>query len=141
MTDPFDLERFVRAQAPVYKRVTEELRQGSKESHWMWFIFPQFRGLGSSAMAQRFALASRPEAEAYLAHPILGARLRECTEFVNAVQHRTVEQIFGYPDDLKFRSSMTLFDLVSGEAVFRTALDKYFAGKPDSTTAQLLRDG
>ncbi len=105
----------------------------------MWFVFPQIRGLGSSAMAERYGIGSRQEAEAYLAHPVLGPRLRECTELVNAVPNTSVERIFGYPDDLKFRSSMTLFSAVTGEEdVFRTALEKYFDGQPDpATTARL----
>jgi len=101
----------------------------------MWFVFPQLRGFGSSSMAEKYGIASRAEAEAYLAHPVLGPRLRECTELVNAVQNRSIEEIFGYPDDLKFRSCMTLFSSVTNENdVFRTALDKYFNGEPDPAT-------
>src|SRR5947209_14351071 len=120
-SDPFRLERFVQAQSGVYSRVLEELRAAEKRSHWMWFIFPQLSGLGSSEMAQRFAISGRSEALAYLAHPVLGPRLRECTGLVNAASPgRGVEQIFGYPDDLKFRSSVTLFDAVApDQAVFR----------------------
>src|SRR3974390_3102694 len=109
MTDPFDLERFVDAQAPVYRQVLSELSHGRKQSHWMWFVFPQLAGLGHSAMAQRYALSSRKEAVAYLGHAILGPRLQECTALVNAVEGQTIRQILGSPDDLKFRSSMTLF--------------------------------
>src|SRR5947209_7708083 len=111
--DPFRLERFVQAQSGVYSRVLQELRSGEKRSHWMWFIFPQIAGLGSSEMAQRFAISGRSEALAYLAHPVLGPRLHQCTGLVNAASpNRRVEQIFGYPDDLKFRSSITLFQAV-----------------------------
>jgi uncharacterized protein (DUF1810 family) len=137
--DPYDLERFVIAQNPVYDDVVAELRAGSKESHWMWFVFPQLRGLGSSSMANRYGISSREEAEAYLQHPILGARLRECTRLVNQVEGRSVEQIFGYPDDLKFRSSMTLFaQAASGNEGFLQAIEKYFGGKPDQRTLNLL---
>src|ERR1700748_1968409 len=107
--DPPALKRFVDAQDAVYPRVVIELRAGHKQSHWMWFIFPQLRGLGSSPMAERYGIGSREEAEAYISHPVLGPRLRECTEIVNAVQDASIEQILGYPDNLKFRSSMTLF--------------------------------
>src|SRR5689334_19480102 len=105
MTDPFDFQRFVDAQAEVYSRVIMELRQGRKRSHWMWFIFPQLAGLGHSAMAQRFAIASAEEAAAYLAHPTLGPRLRECAALVNAIEGRAIREILGSPDDLKFCSS------------------------------------
>ena len=116
-----------------------ELRAGRKRSHWMWFIFPQLRGLGHSPTAQYFAIRSRAEAEAYLRHPVLGARLRECTRLVNAVEGRGVGDIFGFPDDLKFRSSMTLFaEVAPDDAVFRQALDKYFEGEPDERTMELL---
>jgi uncharacterized protein (DUF1810 family) len=138
--EPFDLERFVEAQDPVYDRVCAELRNGRKSSHWMWFIFPQLRGLGSSAMAEKFSIASRDEAHAYLDHPILGPRLLECTALVNQIVSRSIEQIFGYPDDLKFRSSMTLFASVApGAQVFKDALEKYFAGESDTRTLDLLR--
>jgi len=138
MTDPFNLQRFVDAQAPVYPRVIAELRQGRKQSHWMWFIFPQLAGLGHSAMARRFAIASREEAAAYLAHGILGPRLRECTSLVNAVEGRTVTEILGSPDDVKFCSSMTLFSAVSSDEEFARAIEKYYAGKPDPRTLDLL---
>jgi uncharacterized protein (DUF1810 family) len=124
MTDPFDLQRFVDAQAPIYSRVVEELRRGQKQSHWMWFIFPQLAGLGHSAMAQRFAISSREEAVAYLAHDVLGPRLRECTALVNAVEGRTILKILGSPDDLKFCSSMTLFNAVASDPEFAEALSK-----------------
>ena len=138
MTDPFDLGRFVDAQAPVYSHVVSELRQGKKQSHWMWFIFPQLAGLGNSAMAQRYALCSRDEAKAYLGHAILGPRLRECTVLVNAVEGRTIRQILGSPDDLKFRSSMTLFAAVSPEPAFAAAIRKFYGGTPDQKTLELL---
>jgi uncharacterized protein (DUF1810 family) len=138
MTDPFDLERFVDAQAPVYPHVLSELRQGRKQSHWMWFIFPQLAGLGHSAMAQRYALSSRDEAVAYLGHAILGPRLRECTALVNAVEGRTIREILGSPDDLKFRSSMTLFAAVSPEPEFAGAIRKFYGGTPDQRTLELL---
>jgi uncharacterized protein (DUF1810 family) len=131
VNDPHDLQRFVDAQAPVFEQVCAELREGRKRSHWMWFIFPQIEGLGHSETARRFAISSREEAEAYLKHPILGPRLRECTRLVNLVERRSIEQIFGYPDDLKFRSSMTLFaNVPCKNKVFQEALQKYFGGKP-----------
>ena len=139
MTDPFDLERFVGAQSPVYERVLAELRRGRKQSHWMWFIFPQLAGLGHSAMAQRFAIASTEEARAYLAHGLLGPRLRECTALVNAVEGRTISEILGSPDDLKFCSSMTLFAAVSGETEFSSAIAKYCGGTRDRRTLDLLQ--
>ncbi|HEY2820795.1 MAG TPA: DUF1810 domain-containing protein [Candidatus Acidoferrum sp.] len=134
-SDPFHLGRFVEAQDGVYPRVCEELREGEKRSHWMWFIFPQIRGLGRSPMAERFAIGSLEEARAYLAHEILGARLRECAGLVNAIEGRSASEIFGFPDDLKFHSSMTLFTRAEdGETVFREALEKYFEGEMDSAT-------
>jgi len=137
MNDP--LQRFVDAQNPVFERVCAELRQGRKQTHWMWFIFPQIKGLGSSQMATKFAISSRQEAEAYLKHSVLGPRLRECTRLVNQVEGRSVNQIFGYPDDLKFRSSMTLFASTSCEnAIFKDALQKYFGGEPDRSTLERL---
>jgi uncharacterized protein (DUF1810 family) len=138
MTDLFDLQRFVDAQAPVYPRVLAELRQGRKQSHWMWFIFPQIAGLGHSPMAQRFAIASRAEALAYLGHGVLGSRVRECTALVNAVEGRTINEILGNPDDLKFRSSMTLFGAVSSEALFAEAIAKFYGGAVDQQTMDLL---
>jgi uncharacterized protein (DUF1810 family) len=138
-SDPHNLQRFVDAQASVFAQVLAELRAGRKRSHWMWFIFPQIAGLGSSDMAQHFAISGRAEAEAYLAHPTLGPRLRQCTELVNQVPNRTVSDIFGYPDDLKFRSSITLFDSVApAEPAFAAALLKYFAGKPEPATLARL---
>jgi uncharacterized protein (DUF1810 family) len=140
--DPYNLQRFVAAQAGVYDRVAAELRAGRKRSHWMWFIFPQISGLGFSAMAQRYAISSRAEAVAYLEHPLLGARLLECTGSVNAVEGRSIHEIFGSPDDMKFRSSMTLFAQAAPDgASFAEALDKYFGGEPDARTLDLLRRG
>jgi uncharacterized protein (DUF1810 family) len=141
MDDRYNLTRFVEAQDPLFARVRAELAAGCKESHWMWFIFPQLLGLGSSPSARRYAIASVEEARAYLAHPLLGARLRECTRLVNRVEGRTIEEIFGYPDHLKFRSCMTLFACAAGEAggpLFREALRQYFAGEEDPLTRKLL---
>jgi uncharacterized protein (DUF1810 family) len=138
MGDPFDLQRFVDAQAPVYPRVLAELRHGQKQSHWMWFIFPQFAGLGHSPMARRFALSSREEATAYLGHRVLGPRLRECTEIVNAIEGRTIREILGSPDELKFGSSMTLFAAISSEPEFAAAIAKFYGGTPDQKTLDLL---
>lgn len=142
--DPFDLARFVSAQADVYADVERELRAGQKKSHWMWFIFPQLAGLGQSEMARRFALRSIEEAEAYVAHPILGARLMACTGWVNAIATETgptksAHDIFGSPDDLKFHSSMTLFAAAAPDKpMFATALWRYFDHRPDPKTVALL---
>jgi uncharacterized protein (DUF1810 family) len=138
MTDPFDLTRFVRAQDPVFRDIQGELTRGRKQSHWMWFVFPQVAGLGFSAMSQRYAIASRAEASAYLAHPTLGPRLIECTHLVLAVEGRTINAILGAPDDAKFHTSMTLFDAVSGEPVFAEALARYFSGERDQATLDIL---
>ncbi len=139
MDDPFDLERFVEAQASVYGDVLDELRAGRKRSHWMWFVFPQIAGLGFSFMARRFAITSLAEAKAYLAHPVLGARLRECTALVNAADGRSVDDIFGSPDNMKFRSSMTLFaEAADDKAIFEDALRKYFGGEKDAATLERL---
>ena len=138
MSDPFDLQRFVDAQATVYSDVLDELTAGRKQSHWMWFIFPQVAGLGFSTMAQRFAIGSREEAIAYLAHDTLGPRLVECTNLVLGVNGKTIREILGSPDDVKFRSSMTLFDAVSDHPLFRAALSKYFAAAKDQTTLDIL---
>jgi len=135
----FDLERFVEAQSPVYAGVCRELRQGRKQGHWMWFIFPQLKGLGQSSMASRFGIAGAEEARAYLAHPVLGSRVAECTSLVNSVEGISADEIFGYPDTMKFRSSMTLFAHVSsGSNVFADALEKYYAGQPDPLTLKML---
>jgi len=124
----------------VFGQVCPQLRQGRKESHWMWFVFPQLQGLGHSWMANKFGISSRDEAEAYLGHSILGRRLKECTRLVNLVEGRSIDQIFGYPDNLKFRSSMTLFSCVEPDSdVFVTALQKYFGGQPDRVTLERLR--
>jgi uncharacterized protein (DUF1810 family) len=139
MADGFDLGRFEAAQKPLMERVLGDLRAGEKRSHWMWFIFPQLAGLGHSPMAQRFAIASLDEARAYLAHGVLGPRLIECTDLVNTVEGRSIHAIFGSPDDMKFRSSMTLFAKApSDEAAFREALARYFGGAEDPRTIELL---
>src|SRR5271165_4742450 len=135
LDDPYDLNRFVLAQSRVYERVLSELRAGVKTSHWMWFIFPQIRGLGRSPTAMEYAISSLEEARAYLQHPVLGARLKECTRLVLLVDGMSVEKIFGSPDDMKFRSSMTLFSRVSDDDdIFQKALQKYFAGEADLLT-------
>ena len=139
MDDPYNLQRFIDAQDPVYEQVRHELEAGHKTSHWMWFVFPQIAGLGYSPMAQRYAIGGRAEAAAYADRPVLGARLRECTGLVNAVEGFTVNEIFGSPDDLKFRSSMTLFALcVSDPQPYQDALDKYFEGEADPMTLARL---
>ncbi len=139
VSDPYDLQRFVDAQDPIFRQVHAELRDGRKTSHWMWFIFPQIFGLGQSAMAKKFAISSRAEAAAYLRHPILGPRLRECTQLVNRIEGRTAKEIFGEPDDLKFRSSMTLFAAATpANDIYETALRKYFGGVGDPMTLAKL---
>ena len=135
-----NLERFVEAQAPAYARALAELKAGKKQSHWMWFIFPQIAGLGHSPMAQMYAIRNLAEAQAYLAHSLLGPRLRECCQAVITVEGKTAHAIFGSPDDLKFRSSMTLFAHAwPDEKLFQAALDKYFSGDADPLTLQKLR--
>jgi uncharacterized protein (DUF1810 family) len=137
--DPFDLRRFVEAQERCYERALAEIRAGDKVSHWMWFVFPQLDGLGSSPTARRYAIKSLAEAEAYLKHQALGPRLLECAEAVLAVEGRSARAIFGSPDDLKFRSSATLFGLLSPpRSVFHRLVDKYFDGEPDRATLRLL---
>jgi uncharacterized protein (DUF1810 family) len=140
--DQYDLERFLTAQQGVYEQACAELRAGKKQSHWMWFIFPQLHGLGSSEMAQRYAISSLEEAHAYLEHAVLGQRLRECTTIVVSLNGRSAEEIFGYPDYLKFHSSMTLFaqaaTISEEDLVFSQALDKYFSGKEDAATIERL---
>ena len=139
MADPFNLERFVDAQAPVYEQVRRELKVGRKQSHWMWFICPQIAGLGQSPMSIRFAIASLDEAKAYLAHPVLGARLRECARFTLDVEGRSAQDIFGPIDEMKFRSSMTLFARAApDEDIFQRCIDKYFAGAADPATLARL---
>ena len=138
-SDPHDLERFVEAEESVIGDVKRELRSGRKRSHWMWFVFPQVAGLGRSDMAHRYAIDSLAEARAYLAHPVLGPRLRECTELVNDVDGRTANEIFGSPDDLKFRSSMTLFEVAADDpGPFRAALETYYDGERDPKTLDRL---
>jgi uncharacterized protein (DUF1810 family) len=139
-SDPHNLARFIVAQNPVFAQVCAELGAGHKHSHWMWFIFPQLRGLGSSPIAERYAIGSLAEARAYLAQPLLAERLRTCTRLVNRVEGRTVQAIFGYPDYLKFRSCMTLFAhaAAGGGEPFGEALAKYFAGEEDPLTRELL---
>jgi uncharacterized protein (DUF1810 family) len=135
----FDLERFVDAQRGVYETALTELRAGRKRSHWMWFIFPQIAGLGRSEMAQRYAIRSADEAAAYLAHPLLGARLRESAAAVLAHDDLDVDTIFGEPDNMKFHSSMTLFaDVAPDEALFHDCLDRFFDGEPDGATLTRL---
>ncbi|GAA0273867.1 hypothetical protein LNAOJCKE_4473 [Methylorubrum aminovorans] len=139
MDDGFDLNRFVEAQTGVYETALAELRGGRKRSHWMWFIFPQITGLGSSAMARRYAIGSLAEARAYLAHPLLGERLRTCTRAVNAWEDRSAHTLFGAPDDVKFRSSMTLFAQADPDAPdFTRALATFFDGRPDPLTLERL---
>lgn len=139
MEDPFDLARFVQAQDPVIETVLAELKQGRKLTHWMWFVFPQVAGLGASPTAQFFAISGLAEARAYLAHPVLGPRLLTCARRVLAVDGRSAGQIFGQPDDLKFRSSMTLFLKASPDGEpFRSALARYFGGAPDPETVRRL---
>lgn len=136
--DRFDLARFVAAQGDCYAQALAELRAGRKASHWMWFVFPQFDGLGFSAMSRRYAIRSLDETRAYLDHEVLGARLLECTDAVNRLEGRSAHAIFGSPDDMKFRSSMTLFELAAGPASpFAAALEKYFAGGGDARTLVL----
>lgn len=139
MPDPFNLNRFVEAQDPIYDRVLSELRRGQKRSHWMWFIFPQISGLGHSKLAMQFSILDQEEARAYLRHPILGPRLHECTTMVLKTDARSIAEIFGSPDDLKFRSSMTLFDFVAPGTVFGQALRKFFDGQGDQTTLAALK--
>jgi len=137
--DPHNLERFVSAQRGSYETALKELRNGQKVSHWMWFVFPQVAGLGSSAMADRYAIRSRREALAYLAHPVLGPRLVECSNALLQLKGRTAEEVMGYPDDLKLRSSMTLFAAVSpADSPFQKVLETYFSGVPDNRTTAFL---
>jgi uncharacterized protein (DUF1810 family) len=137
--DPHNLQRFVEAQEPIYGQVLAELRAGRKRSHWIWFIFPQIAGLGHSSTAQDYAIRSLREAGAYLQHPVLGPRLRECTQLVNQIEGSSIHTIFGSPDDMKFRSSMTLFaKATTDNEPFATALQKYFDGKPDALTLERI---
>ena len=139
LDDPFHLRRFIEAQKGTIEQAMKELRTGRKVSHWMWFVFPQLSGLGTSDMARKFAIASRAEAIAYASDPVLGARLQTCTALVNDLQHAAVSEIFGYPDDRKFHSSMTLFaNLAGGHPVFSAALDKYYDSVFDQATMDRL---
>ena len=138
--DLHDLQRFVSAQDPVFAQVNAELTRGAKRSHWMWFVFPQLRDLGRSPMAERYGIASLAEARAYWEHPVLGPRLRECVDLLLRIEGRTAHQIFGSPDDLKLRSSLTLFErAVPEEPVFGRALERYFAGERDPLTLAMTR--
>jgi len=137
--DRYNLERFVQAQQGSYEQALSEIRNGRKRSHWMWYIFPQFAGLGFSRMSRNYAISSVGEATAYLKHPVLGARLIECAEAVLAIEGRSAHEIFGSPDDLKLRSCVTLFASVSEPAsVFHRVLEAYFDGVPDSKTLEML---
>ena len=138
--DPFDLSRFVDAQSGTYDTALAELRAGRKRSHWMWFIFPQIAGLGLSAMSQRYAIGTLAEARAYLDHPVLGPRLRELVGVVLQHRDRSAHEIFGSPDDFKFRSCLTLFDRMSPDDVFAAALTAFFGGRPDVKTLELLSE-
>lgn len=136
-----NLKRFTKAQEDIYNIALTELRNGQKYSHWMWFIFPQIEGLGRSDTARYYAIKNSEEARQYLRHSVLGVRLLQCTKAVLAIENRTVSQIFGYPDDMKFKSSMTLFASISNpDSLFTRALDKYFAGEQDSRTLERLKD-
>src|ERR1700710_1593877 len=137
-SDPYELRRFVDAQSPVYPQVVAELSSGRKRTHWMWFVFPQVAGLGLSAMAQRFAIKSKREAEAYLAHELLGPRLIECSRLVMAASEKRIQDILGSPDDMKFRSSMTLFDVVSKQEIFAEAIGTFYPEGPDPSTLRIL---
>ena len=140
MDDPYDLRRFVQAQQDTYALAVRELADGRKTSHWMWFVFPQLRGLGRSPLAIRFGIASLDEARAYLAHPLLGSRLEECVRLTLRIDGRSITDVFGSPDDMKFRSCMTLFDRAAPqEPIFAEALQRYFGGDPDDRTLELLR--
>jgi uncharacterized protein (DUF1810 family) len=135
----YNLQRFVEAQNPVYDQVCHQLAQGEKTGHWMWFIFPQIEGLGHSPIARQYAISSLDEARAYLQHPILGPRLVECTTLVTRVSGRTIQEIFGYPDDLKFRSCMTLFaHATTDNQIFKKALEKYFGAEDDALTLERI---
>jgi uncharacterized protein (DUF1810 family) len=139
MADAFNLERFIDAQAPLYDEVRRELKVGRKQSHWMWFIFPQIAGLGQSPTSIRFAIASLDEAKAYLAHPVLGERLRECARLTLDVEGKSARQIFGSIDEMKFRSSMSLFARAApDESLFQRCIDKYFGGGSDPATLAKL---
>lgn len=138
-TDPYDLDRFLQAQQGDYEQALGEIRNGRKRSHWMWYVFPQYAGLGFSATSRRYAIRSQAEAEAYLRHPVLGVRLAECAEAALGIRERSAAEVFGSPDDMKLRSSATLFAAVSPPgSLFQRLLETYFAGEPDQRTLQLL---
>ena len=140
MPDTYNLQRFIDAQEPIYEAVLQELKQGIKIGHWMWYIFPQIKGLARSSTAQQFAISSLEEAQAYGENFLLGARLKQCTQLVLKVEDRSIKQIFGYPDNLKFRSSMTLFlEATTDNQLFQDALVKYFEGEPDQLTLDILK--
>ena len=140
MDDPYDLGRFVRAQEDDYRQALSEIRRGRKRTHWMWYVFPQVEGLGSSPASREYSIKSLEEARAYLDHPVLGPRLLECAQGVLGVEGRSATEIFGFPDDLKLRSSVTLFRCVSPPgSVFERVLEKYFGGEPDAATLRLLK--
>ncbi|MCX6955400.1 MAG: DUF1810 domain-containing protein [Verrucomicrobia bacterium] len=137
--DPYELARFVAAQEGEYVEALAELRRGAKHGHWIWFIFPQVAGLGSSPMAERYAIRSAREARAYLQHPVLGPRLTECADALLSVEGKSIDEIMGFPDDLKLRSSMTLFEAVSAAgSPFHAVLERYFAGESDGRTTEYL---
>jgi uncharacterized protein (DUF1810 family) len=137
--DPYKLARFLEAQEHEYERAVSEIREGRKRSHWMWYVFPQFEGLGFSATSRHFAIKSKDEAAAYLAHPVLGRRLTECAEALLQLEGHTAAEIFGSPDDMKLRSSATLFAMVSpAGSVFHRVIEKYFAGQKDERTVRLV---
>ena len=139
MEDPYNLRKFLDAQDPIYDQVVAELRSGIKRGHWMWYIFPQVAGLALSPMSERYSIESVEEAKAYLDHPVLGTRLIECVQLVTSIEGRSVQQIFGHPDWLKFRSCLTLFvETHVNDRVFEKALDKYFEGVPDLLTIEIL---
>lgn len=139
MSDPYNLSRFVEAQEGGYAAAVEELKRGRKTGHWIWYIFPQIRGLGHSAMSRRYSISSIDEARAYGEHPLLGPRLVDCIEAVMAVEGRSAREIFGHPDDLKFRSCLTLFAATKANGIFQQALDRYFDGVPDALTVETLK--
>jgi uncharacterized protein (DUF1810 family) len=137
MSDQYDLERFLEAQRKKYEQACAELRMGRKLSHWMWFIFPQIRGLGITSTNFQYAISGMAEARAYLEHPVLGSRIRECVDIVMEIEDKAIEEIFGYPDNLKFHSSMTLFAEVE-DGIFRKALQRYFDGVGDWKTLEKI---
>ncbi len=138
--EPLTLQRFVSAQRPIYQQVLEELNDGAKRTHWMWYIFPQIKGLGVNEMARYYSLENLQEARMYLAHPVLGSRLRECCEIVLNIRNKTAAQIFGHPDDLKFRSCLTLFNLAApDEVLFKKLIDKYYKGFLDPKSIEILK--